>query len=94
MTSKEALAFISKKAIQYIQTSYPVFDEEEFENYDKSQKVLGVLIERDTPMKPEFTNEYAYNFRCSKCESVIILSEYKKVNFCVKCGQRLDWSNE
>lgn len=90
MTSKEALAFISKKAIQYIKGSYPVIDNEGFENYEKSQMVLGVLIERDTPMKPEFK----INIQNGKVDFVCLSCGFSvkfKDNYCSHCGQMLDW---
>ena len=50
-----------------------------------------VLKERATPKKPLYNNNL-----CSKC-NLILNSDYKEneyMNFCPRCGQALDWSDD
>lgn len=52
------------------------------------------LIERDKPIKPKktyFTTDEITQYNCSVCNSRVDIPQLIQVNFCPKCGQRLDW---
>lgn len=56
-------------------------------------KCLEPLVERDTPMKPKaIYGEVFKKYNCSICNSTLDILGVKEVNFCPKCGQRIDWS--
>lgn len=87
MTSKEML----KKAWDLIHDKYP-------ENNDEIQlvryaiKMAMNLAERNTPMKPTQDNSHVFRqYNCKVCNSRLDIPQLKEVNFCPKCGQRLDW---
>lgn len=53
------------------------------------------LIERDTPKPPiKITIHAITQHNCSACKRRLYISQLKEVNFCPKCGQRIDWRNE
>lgn len=53
------------------------------------------LEKRDTPMKPLIDKLDLWDeHKCPICESTVWeVHVHKDKNFCNKCGQRLDWSN-
>lgn len=77
MTSKEALRELVLK-------------------YNVPQNVLEplrLLDKRDTPVKP-FVNVLngVTEYNCGVCVCMLDIPQLKELNFCPKCGQRLDWS--
>ena len=51
-----------------------------------------VALKRSEPMKVEIGTSKNFKFPiCPNCKTE--LNEYYKNNFCKKCGQRLDWSD-
>ena len=59
----------------------------------EAKDYLISLIERDTPKSPiKNTNHIFALHRCSVCVCILDIPHLKEVNFCPKCGQRIDWS--
>lgn len=59
--------------------------------------VLKELVEKTIPKKPEMMrikNYDGYNVGICKCGKTIDTSLDDDVNFCPKCGQAIDWSDE
>lgn len=53
------------------------------------------LIERDKPIKPKkyyFATDEIAKYNCSICNSMLDIPQLIQINFCPKCGQRLDWN--
>ena len=48
--------------------------------------LLQELVDRDTPMKPDYPKEYP-SACCPKCSQNL-----GDNNFCRNCGQRIDWN--
>lgn len=61
--------------------------------YEETVKDLIKLIERDTPKKPivNIDNEIK-EYNCGVCVCRLDIPQLREVNFCPKCGQRLDWN--
>lgn len=60
-------------------------------------EMLQELIDRETPMKPYVPDDtstkiYMFTSKCTNCGNS--LSQTKKVSYCPRCGQRIDWSVE
>jgi len=96
MTSKEALdelKFIADKELNTGSKSYK--DLQEFWNYKKPLKVINDLVKRDTPKKPivNIDNEIK-EYNCGVCVCSLDIPQLEELNFCPKCGQRLDWGEE
>lgn len=94
MTSKEALKrlkFIADKELNTGSKSYK--DLQEFWNYKEPLKVIEDLAERDTPVKP-FVNilNGIREYNCGVCVCSLDIPQLKELNFCPKCGNRIDWS--
>lgn len=89
MTSKEALEIIGNIDID---GRYP-YPNHLKDRFPKEFKVLQSLGERDTPKKPiNDTNHVIRQHNCSVCKRRVDIPQLIEVNFCPKCGQRLDWS--
>ena len=59
-------------------------------------EALEKLVERDTPKKP-ITNKIIYDIEehfCPVCNSTLDLEDIIEINYCVKCGQKIDWNKE
>ena len=89
MTSKEAL-----DNIKYIDLHgrypYPYYLKDDLE-YEKAVEVLEQLVNRDTPKKPIMNNNHEIReHNCGVCLCRLDIPQLKEVNFCPKCGQRLD----
>lgn len=86
MTSKEALKDIYNR-------NEALKKEKHFHIGEKVMNIMKELVERDTPMK---VNSYAGSiFREYKCQCGQHFNSFDhlvEINFCPKCGQRLDWS--
>lgn len=61
----------------------------------KSYDTLLELVERDTPKKP-FVNVLngIREYNCGVCVCSLDIPQLREVNFCPKCGQRLDWNEK
>lgn len=101
MTSKERVDII-KQRINTIRLntkigSRKIADEENevlLNHIEYNLNKLYELIERDTPMKPTQDNSHVFRqYNCKVCNSRLDIPQLKEVNFCPKCGQRLDWSD-
>ena len=102
MTNKERLEII-KQRINTIRLntkigSRRIADEENavlLDNIEYNLNKFCELIERYTPMKPAQDNSHVFRqYNCKVCNSRLDIPQLKEVNFCPKCGQRIDWSNE
>ncbi len=86
MTSKEALERLVAQANARKLSNEIVVSRWDYEK-------LLELVERDTPMK---VNSYAGSiFREYKCQCGQHFNSFYhlvEINFCPKCGQRIDWS--
>ncbi|MDD2261935.1 MAG: hypothetical protein PHC31_05510 [Clostridia bacterium] len=86
MTSKEALERLVAQANARKLSNEIVVNRWDYEK-------LLELVERDTPMK---VNSYAGSiFREYKCQCGQHFNSFYhlvEINFCPKCGQRIDWS--
>lgn len=83
MTSKEAVNLF-RQYRWLILTS--------FKDKNKALEILEELVERDTPMTPIInTNHVIREHNCGVCLCRLDIPQLKEVNFCPKCGQRLDW---
>lgn len=51
---------------------------------------LEELVEKATPKKAEETHYAPYHTFCSVCGGLV----FDNFNYCPKCGQALDWSEE
>lgn len=88
MTSKEALLDIKKR-------NEALKKEEHFHIGETTMNIIEQLVERDTPKKPKESNLYGdIKHTCSVCNSILTIPVLKEINFCPKCGQRIDWSKE
>lgn len=48
-------------------------------------------LEKEIPLKPLVDDEYGY-FVCGNCKGgVTAIGDYEDHQYCLKCGQRLDW---
>lgn len=86
MTSKEALKDIYNR-------NEVLKKEKHFHIGEKVMNIMKELVERDTPMK---VNSYEGSiFREYKCQCGQHFNSFYhlvELNFCPKCGQRIDWS--
>ncbi|MCI5722383.1 MAG: hypothetical protein MR283_00050 [Erysipelotrichaceae bacterium] len=92
---QEALEFLKEWAyenylIKYIQTS------QENVCLFKSAKALQELVDKATPKKAKLSNEqkirYVQTYVCPTCGKEF--TGGKLSNYCYRCGQALDWSND
>ncbi len=59
----------------------------------EAKDYLISLIERDTPKSLiKNTNHVITKHNCPVCVCRVDIPQLIEVNFCPKCGQRLDWS--
>ena len=96
MTSKEAyerLDWALHKLADALGVNFPELAED-YDFNDTLEKMQELSI-RDTPMK---VNSYAGSiFREYKCQCGQHFNSFYhlvEINFCPKCGQRLDWGEE
>ena len=57
---------------------------------DELEQKVEILEEKATPKKAEQTNREPYHTFCSVCGGLV----FDNFNYCPKCGQALDWSEE
>lgn len=65
--------------------------------YRNDISTLSELVERATPKNPKMMRikKYdGYNIGICECGNTIDTSLDDDVNFCPKCGQAIDWSDE
>lgn len=56
-----------------------------------SEKVM-VALEKQTPKKPQEVDVNFSTFVCSNCLSAITYTNEKEThNYCLNCGQKLEW---
>lgn len=56
-----------------------------------------ILVEKQIPKKPDmmrFKKYDGYNIGFCQCGAVLDTSMIDDVNYCHKCGQRIDWGDE
>lgn len=58
--------------------------------YFRDCQILQELINKATPQKPSIEDDTWY---CPECEAEYEL-DYHEHDYCPKCGQALDWSEE
>ena len=85
MTSKEALETVKDYLLPKLKE-----DNSELGSIIivESVNVLEKLVECDTPMKPKMS----FGKFCYVCNSTLYIPQLREVNFCPKCGQKIDWS--
>ena len=97
MTSRDAL-----DKIKYIDIDgrypYPNFLKDDVK-YKESIKViekrLNELEKRDTPMKVKYYAGSVFKeYKCKCGQHFNSFYHLVEINFCPKCGQRLDWEEE
>ena len=65
------------------------------EDKEKALEILEKLVERDKPMKPIKDNRHVFTqYNCKVCNSRVDIPQLKEINYCPKCGQRIDWSDD
>ena len=62
---------------------------------DKNLELLEELIERAIPKKPYYWGDWYGDeyWKCPCCEKTYDV-DYGKNNYCLNCGQAIDWSVE
>lgn len=56
-----------------------------------SANTIRIVLEKEIPLKPLVDDEYGY-FICGNCKGrVTAIGDYEDHQYCLKCGQRLDW---
>ena len=66
----------------------------------KLQVVTIKALEKQIPKKPTIEDDFDYGegYVCPICESflhyVVDDDEHYRTNYCLHCGQKLDWGNE
>ena len=83
MTSREALRIINLK------------NRFDIEIVIQANEVLYDLVERDIPKKP-FVNidNGIREYNCGVCVCMLDIPQLKELNFCPKCGNRIDWGGK
>lgn len=94
MTSEKALSNIKHIDIDG-RYPYPNFLKDDVrykESIEFIEKRLNELEKRDTPKKPivNIINGIR-EYNCGVCVCMLDIPQLREVNFCPKCGQRLDW---
>lgn len=89
---QEALEYLTEEARsnyfrKYVQTS----KEKVF--LFKSAKALQELVNKATPKKPYYWGDWYGDeyWKCPCCEKTYDV-DYGKNNYCLNCGQAIDWS--
>jgi predicted RNA-binding Zn-ribbon protein involved in translation (DUF1610 family) len=84
-----------ERAIDYlIKNSHKMIEDNN--NYaTQSIKIAISALEKQTPSKPQEVDVDFNTFVCPNCLSTIMYTGEKEAhNYCLKCGQKLDWSGE
>lgn len=66
----------------------------EFSYFDEMAITAIEAIEKQIPKKPRETGAMYY---CPNCGGLVVLTDFVTditCNYCLKCGQALDWSEE
>lgn len=84
------------KHTEFLQEMY--VDENKFnkENYLKDKQIIKELVDKETPKKIDmirYKKYDGYDIGICKCGAIIDISlNDDEINYCHKCGQKLDWS--
>lgn len=69
-------------------------------NDDKDIKLIGELVEKETPKKPDYEGdgysdgELVYDTWICPCCGEHYEVDYDKYDYCPNCGQAIDWGEE
>lgn len=67
-----------------------VFEEGKPNRKKQFLEIIEELVEKATPKKPKESDHAPYHTFCGSCGGLVFDSH----NYCSKCGQALDWSND
>ena len=86
MTNKEAIETI-KIAMAEVEWNYPM-------DYAVAFETAIEALEKQIPKKPLYTNKGTVT-RCPVCEAIHLRCiSSVEVDYCERCGQAIDWSEE
>ncbi len=73
----------------------PIESQNELNQYAYKANLLAIsTLEKQIPKKPQEVDVDFSTFICPNCLSTIMYTDEKEThNYCLKCGQRLDWSD-
>lgn len=84
-----------EKAIDYLIKNSHKMNEHNNNYATQSIKIAISALEKQIPRKPQEVDVDFSTFVCPNCLSTIMYTDEKEThNYCLNCGQRLDWSVE
>ena len=92
MTSKQAIDFVREYPYLIRQAMTQTKRNSLMNKNSKALDILEKLVERDTPKATIKKIKVIYTqHKCPICACRLEMIPLEEVNFCPKCGQRLDW---
>ena len=88
MTNKEAKTIFEANVV-------PVFPLHiEYQDWLTAMNIVSEALDKQIPQKPIYTNEGTVT-RCPVCEAIHFhCLPSLEVDYCARCGQAIDWSEE
>lgn len=86
---------MTPKQAYKILTNTPIRARENHAEYSKALHIAFVALQKQIPTKPRGDLNSVPHYRCPSCSGAVqVYTDSPKFDFCVWCGQALDWSEE